>query len=219
MNFQTVQYQFDTILRKLQASSLFLHQALYALLKRRGRVSSRPDERLVRHALVDLRADPTAFTAWQLVAYRQCPYLEEACHYACLLHYRLMTSTYTTLTPAEETAQAFPHFWQQLFDHLLELAFIHPQFFMDHDGCLARVIAIIQEAWSTFVAVHVKCSFEYSSWTTTNVQQHQTPPPPPPLPPLPPPPPPPASLCLLVLPPRPRVVPTVSTLQVVVPFS
>lgn len=173
MNFHSTHYHSNTVVCKLQASSLKLHQSLKTLFKSRY-LGGLVDEDIVRRWLIEVRADPVAFLTWQLMAYRQCTYLEETAHVACLLHYRLLTASDSSLDPTTDVVQAFPNFWRQLFDHLLELAFIHPQLFMEHhEGFLGRAIELVRNSWHDFVVLHVKCSFEQSCWTEVNVRQYE----------------------------------------------
>ena len=174
MNFEVAKFQLDLTKTKLKGSSLFLHQALKALLKQHESKikieKNEGKEESMRKIIAAVRQNEDAFITWNIATKQKYPYLEELCNSACLLNYRIMTSDYA-LRSSKPTTQEIQNFWRSLFEHFLKLSFIHPQFFINDSYTLGRSVDIIKDSWEDFIAMHVILDFETPSLTSTDLER------------------------------------------------
>jgi len=170
MNFETAKFQLNLTKRKIKGTSLFIHQAVKALLKQTEEKNreerNNTNEERIRKLIADIRQSENAFSTWYNATRQKFPHLQKLCDNACKLIYRIMTSDYTL----RYTEYAIKDFWHELFEHVLQLSFIHPQFFIGNDYTMGRSIEILKDSWEDFIANHVVLDFEIPSLTSDDLE-------------------------------------------------
>jgi hypothetical protein len=174
MNFEVTKFQLNLTTTKLKATSLFLHQALKALLKKNGKklqiIKNEKEDEMIRRLISEVRQDNKCFETWYMATNRKFPHIKELTNSACLLNYRIMESDYISQSVKH---QSIENFWQNLFDHLLQLTFVHPGFFTsEHTYPLEKSVLIIEKSWEDFIAVNVVLELERPSLTHHDLVEH-----------------------------------------------
>jgi len=142
----------DIYFRKLQDSSITIHQAFRLLLKPHVKGSGNALV-LVRTGLKIVRNDLESKQKWTRVLETRHPHLTHYCA-------ELWRQNAKELETVRLYKQEQINFWDVLFDHMIRVCFIHPQMFLTNVTPLGQAIQIIRNAWVDFVAVYTVTDLE-----------------------------------------------------------
>ena len=172
MSFPHLHFQLEVILEKIKWTAFFIHQTLSAILKKHKHdirtIPDESDQERIRRIVAFVRHNEKTFLDWKIATTQKNPHLEKLCNVAGDYYVKIMNIEHKDVVQQHTNIDGF---WRHLFDYLMTLSFINPQFFIHNEYPLERSIRMVEEGLKRFIIHQVELDIERSTLTMSDLAQ------------------------------------------------
>ena len=149
---QTTVYRIEMIKTKLKTSSLFMHQALYSLIKKKGNANrmgkNESKTSYVHRLLLDIRDDHEVRNVWITAVSNKYQDLDR--------DFALVLDAIQELMGYHDVADGpSDSFWTDLYKHVLDTSYVFPDMYFSTEE-LTRSVTVMKESWEDFIMQNVR---------------------------------------------------------------